>query len=88
VATLAAFGMFLGPAPLAPLPSIPSHRGPPQSISKVLSKYHSLNHYLESRLHKKSLSISFYSKTIFLYLVCTLESHARFLYLASEKSKI
>jgi len=30
--------------------------------------------------------ISLHSPTVFLYLVCTLESHSRFLSLASEKS--
>ena len=84
-----------------------------QSISKSLCKSHSLNHYLESHLHKnrflylfilqqffyiscalqrviciKTLSISFQSPTVFLYLMCTLESNSHLLFLASEKIEI
>jgi hypothetical protein len=33
----------------------------------------------------KPFSIYFESPTLFLYLICTLKSHLRFLYLGSEK---
>jgi hypothetical protein len=57
------------------------------SISKNLFKSHSLNHYLESHLHKNHFSYLL-TLTVFLYLRRTLESHSRLLFLASEKSRI
>jgi hypothetical protein len=60
----------------------------PKEHLQGISKFHSLNYYLEGHLHKKTLSISFQHPTTFLYLVCTLESNSRSLSLAREKPKI
>ena len=59
-------------------------------LSNGLSKSHSLNHHLESHLHKNRFlyPLPLHSPTAFLNSVRTLESHSRLLFLASEKSGI
>jgi len=59
----------------------------PKSISKSFSKFYFLNYYLESHLHKIAFYIFSFS-TVFLYLIRTLESHSRLIYLTSEKFEI
>ena len=59
-----------------------------QSISKSHFKSNSLNHHLESHLHKNHFLYFFYFLTVLLNLMRTLESHSRLLYLASKKPEI
>jgi hypothetical protein len=53
----------------------------PKSISKSLSKFYSINHHLESHLHENHFLYIFTFQQFFLFLMCTLESQSRLLYL-------
>jgi hypothetical protein len=55
---------------------------------RVFSKFHSLNHYLESHYIKIVFNTYLYSPIIFLYLVYILESNFCYLSFVIEKSEI